>query len=488
MRPGLPSGIQIGDVRADSAIVWGRADRPARLVVEHASNASFREAVTVRGGVATQENGFVARLDLSGLAPDREVLLRVRFEDLESGRARSAPVDGRFRTAPAGRRNVRFVWSADTAGQGYGIDPERGGMRTYEAMRQVDPDFFVHCGDTIYADAPIAERMELADGSVWRSLVTADVAVVAESLAQFRGRYAYNLLDAHVQRFSAEVPQVWLWDDHEVVNNWSDAKDLSADARYTEKRVAVLAERARRAFLDYAPLRYEPSEEERIYRHVPYGPLLDVFALDARSYRGPNSANRQAIGGPATAFLGAAQLTWLEETLAQSSAVWKVIASDMPIGLVVPDELDSSGRPATFEAVANADGGPPLGRELEIAHLLRSIREHGVRNVVWITGDVHYTAAHRYDPARARFTGFDPFWEFASGPLHAGSFGPSALDDTFGPQVVFQRASPIPNAPPSAGYQFFGQVDIDGATAAMTVTLKDVSGASLFTTTLEPAG
>ena len=66
----------------------------------------------------------------------------------------------------------------------------------------------------------------------------------------------------------------------------------------------------------------------------------------------------------------------------------------MPLGLVVPDG-------PLFEAVANGDAGPPLGRELEIAALLTFIRDERIRNVVFVTGDVHYCAAHHYDP-RAR--------------------------------------------------------------------------------------
>ena len=42
------------------------------------------------------------------------------------------------------------------------------------------------------------------------------------------------------------------------------------------------------------------------------------------------------------------------------------------------------------------------------------------------------------------------------------------------------------NLPPSAGMQFFGQVDIDGRSEVMTVRLKDVSGATLFTQELAP--
>ena len=84
-----------------------------------------------------------------------------------------------------------------------------------------------------------------------------EVSKVAETLAEFRGRYKYNLLDdEHVRRFNAEVPQIWQWDDHEVVNNWSDSKDLSGDPRYTEKNVPLLIARGTRAFLEYAPMRY----------------------------------------------------------------------------------------------------------------------------------------------------------------------------------------------------------------------------------------
>jgi alkaline phosphatase D len=151
----------------------------------------------------------------------------------------------------------------------------------------------------------------------------------------------------------------------------------------------------------------------------------------------------------------------------------------MPIGLHVPDGKK-------WEAMANGEDGGPKGRELEIAGLLRAIKQAGIRNVVWLTADVHYTAAHFYDPAKAQFSDFSPFWEFVSGPLNAGGFGPNKVDGTFGLQVMYQKAPEAPNAPPSSGMQFFGQVDIDAKTRAMTVTLKDITGASLYSKTLAP--
>jgi hypothetical protein len=107
--------------------------------------------------------------------------------------------------------------------------------------------------------------------------------------------------------------------------------------------------------------------------------------------------------------------------------------------------------------------------------------------VVWLTADVHYCAAHYYDPQQAQFRDFDPFWEFVAGPLNAGTFGPNQLDNTFGPQVVFQKTPEGgANFSPYAGLQFFGQVDIYPHTATMLVNLKDIAGNTVFRRELEP--
>ncbi|MGO1068759.1 alkaline phosphatase D family protein [Lysobacter sp. CA199] len=485
-RPQLPYGLQFGDVGERGATVWARSDRPARMWVEIGDEDGFRRALRLRGPLATAASDYTARLDVPLLPGPAQRKVRVAFEDARSG-VRSAWSEGRLRAAPCGSRHgrgrpVRFVWGGDVAGQGWGINPEIGGMRIFEAMRLRDPDFFLHSGDTIYADGPIAEQAQAENGRVWRNLVAEGVHKVAETLDEYRGRYRYNLLDDNLRRFAAQVPQLWQWDDHEVVNNWSPSKDLSADPRYMVKDIDVLVRRARQAFLEYSPQRQSGDpRRQRIERVIHYGPLLDVFMLDMRSYRGPNTDNLQAAPGPDTAFLGRRQLRELAEGLRRSRATWKIVAADMPLGLHVPDGTDAQGRPR-WEAVANGDNGLPRGRELEFAELLHAIRH--VDNVVWLTADVHYCAAHYYDPGRAAFQDFSPFWEFVAGPLNAGAFGPNALDGSFGPQVVFQKAPPSPNASPLAGYQFFGEVNIDPDTRALSVDLRDLHGDSAFAKTL----
>jgi alkaline phosphatase D len=350
-------------------------------------------------------------------------------------------------------------------------------------MRAARPDVFIHCGDTIYADQYLPAEIKLDDGGIWKNVVTAAKSKVAETLDEFRGNHQYNLLDEHMRRFNADVSQVVLWDDHEVRDNWYWERDLSTDDRYKVKSAALLASRARRAFQEYQPIAINGDDPDRIYRTVPYGPLVDIFALDLRSYRGPNSKNRQRTMEDGARILGASQLAALEARLAASRATWKVIASDMPLGVVVPD------RPSFYEAVANDDPGPPLGRELELADLLRFIRDRRIRNTVWITADVHYCAAHHYDPARATFTDFDPFWEFVAGPLNAGTFPPGTLDPTFGLEARFTgtTAATKPNRPPSDGLQFFGTLTIDARTRALTAKLHNLAGKVLYTVELAPA-
>jgi alkaline phosphatase D len=463
-RPAITHGLQSGDVTTDSAVVWARTDRPARLRVEIATTESFADALVQEPVDALPESDFTAKLPVEDLPAGADIFYRVRFEDLAHPTVLGAAQVGRFRTAPREARSLSFVWSGDTAGQGWGIDESRGGLRTYATMHRDRPDFFIHCGDGIYADCPIQAEEPLSNGEVWKNLVTEEKSRVAETLADYRGNYKYNLRDANLRAFNAETPVFAQWDDHEVTDDWwpglmlSDRMDHSA---------LLLAARGRRAFHEFTPMR--PSLSGRIYRRIPYGPLLDVFMLDMRSYRGPNGQEPNGSDGD---LLGPAQVAWLKRGLAASRATWKVIVADLPIGLV------------SYDGVGQGDG-EARGREREIAALLSFIKHAGVRNTFWITADVHYTAAHRYDPNRAVFQDFLPFWEFVSGPLHAGTGCVAMLDNTFGPAVAYHKASEQgDNLAPCFGLQFYGHVAIDGASRAMTVTLKDVAGDALWAVTL----
>ena len=230
------------------------------------------------------------------------------------------------------------------------------------------------------------------------------------------------------------------WDDHEVLNNWYPGEVLGAagtEARYTEKQVSVLAARARQAFFDYAPIRGQRGGRAAAAMRgrsiassaAARWPTSSCSTAAPTAGRTPRTC--QPAAGPETAMLaaGAAGLA-RGGAGARRRATWKIVACDQPIGVVVPDG-------PLQEGFAN-DDPRTLGREHEIAALLTALQApRASATCVFVTADVHYAAAHRYDPARATYTDFDPFWEFVAGPLHAGTFGPGALDATFGPEAVF---------------------------------------------------
>ncbi|MEW2390608.1 alkaline phosphatase D family protein [Streptomyces venezuelae] len=479
-RPKAGWGVQAGDVTAHSGLVWVRSDRPARMIVETSATESFRDPQRWRGPLLGPDTDFAGTTRLHGLPAGEQIHYRVLLADPDDPRRTGRPVTGTFRTTPKARKqDVRFLWSGDIAGQGWGINPDRGGYRIFEEMRRRDPDFFLCSGDNIYADGPILPSVTLPDGTVWRNVTTEEKSKVAESLAEFRGAFRYNLLDDNLRRFNAQVPSIVQWDDHEVRNNWYPGQILD-DARYTEKNVDVLAGRSLRAFSEYFPVSTLPpgDEDGRVHRVLRHGPLLDVFVLDMRSYRNANSPNRQP--DDTTGILGARQLAWLKRELSRSRAVWKAIASDMPLGIVVADGREN------FEAVAQGDPGAPLGRELQIAELLRHIKHRKITGTVWLTADVHYTSAQHYDPSRAAFKDFAPFWEFVSGPLAAGGFPATKLDGTFGPEQKFIKAPSRANTSPAETPQYFGEVDIDGGSGELTVRLRQEGGGVLFTKVLRP--
>ncbi|WP_104117677.1 alkaline phosphatase [Arthrobacter sp. B1805] len=510
----LPSGIATGDVTSNSAVLWSRTSGAGQMTAILRAIDDGGEILrgrgaferTLRGPRATQASDFTAKIHADKLPSNTRFALEISFED--DGGGVGETVQGSFRTAPdAGTYNGKgragekgkgsdlptssaqsFVWTGDTAGQGWGINEEIGGMRGYRAMHQTRPDFFIHSGDTVYADGPLADTVVEQDGQVWKNLVTEEVSKVAETLTEFRGRHRYNSMDANMRAMFADVPVIANWDDHETTNNWYPGEILD-DPRYTVRDVNTLAARGRQAWQENMPItdsaalwrpgklddagQYQPA---RIYRKISRGPQLDVFCLDMRTFKSPNTDGKEPY---ATTILGQEQVDWLIREVTRSKATWKVIAADLPLGIIVPDGAVNQ------ESLANRDPGAPLGKELEIAGVLSAFKRNRVKNVVWLTADVHYCAAHHYSPERAGFKDFDPFWEFVAGPIAAGSFGPNAMDGTFGPEVVFSKAGRFPGESPRNGEnQFFGHVQLEDDT--FSVSLRNANGATVFSKVLTP--
>ena len=126
--------------------------------------------------------------------------------------------------------------------------------------------------------------------------------------------------------------------------------------------------------------------------------------------------------------MGGKQLAWVKGQLRASKAVWKIIASDMPIGLIVGDGKN-------FENCANGPG-PALGRELEIAELLAYIRREKIHNNLADRGcplrGVAFLRSGQGNVHRIRAVLGVCEWTAARGVARHRNARP-----TFGPQVRF---------------------------------------------------
>ncbi len=461
-QPSITHGVQSGDPDGDRALVWARCSEDARMLVEWDTTDRFANPRRVAGPTVSGDTDRCGIAALAGLPAAQTIFYRIKFER-EVDRGASAWATGRLRTPRTDR--VRVAWSGDTCGQGYGRNPDWGGLRGFSAIKNADPDVFVNSGDLMYADSPLLAERKLPDGRVWKNITNERVGRPAQELDDFRARYAYNFEDDHMRGCAAEVPVIAQWDDHEVRNDWYPTQRLG-DSRYRVKEIDQLAAMSKRALFEWNPI-----PRGSVHRVVHYGPLLDVFVLDCRTFRTPNSRDMS----DSDRMFGAPQVDWMLAELRRSTARWKLIACDQPLSLLIAggDHV---------EGFAQNDPGPPLGREREVANLLAELQRAKIKNTVWVTADVHYAAAHHFDPVRAvGGITYDPFWEFIAGPIHAGNFGPNILDPSLGCEVKFQWGMPNPidaDVGPWDGFQSFGMLDVsrDG----LVVTLRDIEGHDKF--------
>src|SRR5882757_3673774 len=96
-RPQIAGGIQSGDVSDGSAMVWARADRPARMRVECSTVESFNTIIAAASGDALPDADFTSKLLLNDLPSGQDIFYRVRFDDIATGIAGESRI-GHFRT------------------------------------------------------------------------------------------------------------------------------------------------------------------------------------------------------------------------------------------------------------------------------------------------------------------------------------------------------------------------------------------------------
>jgi alkaline phosphatase D len=289
----------------------------------------------------------------------------------------------------------------------------------------------------------------------------------AETLDDYREKYSLYRSDESLRKVQARFPTVMLWDDHEVQDDYAGgAPDggLPASHHYSKKRQAA----AYKAFFETMP--YSPPKPDRIYRRLAFGRTVDLIVMDQRQYRA-NQPCDDATGVPACAdydqprdFLGRTQMNWVKSQLSASKARWKVMANEVTI---MPTRVLGGA----FFGFDSWDGYPQEREEL-LAH----IRNQQIKDVVFVTGDIHTFIAG--DVRTAAGTGDPAAIEFVGGSITSAGLGETDLPAGGG--VVIKGNDKNPHTDPSIIEALKGinpwvdQADFDHHGYGKVVATKDV--------------
>ena len=278
LQPHRDTGLSLcyvcGEVTDSSALVWLRAQPRSRAALHYGKDPALVEFSATELVTVDPQADSTAIIPLDELAPATRYYYRAAVAGKMPGPIAS------FVTAPRPDDNakVTFCFSGDC----------RDSYKPFMVMNAVQaqcPDFFMHLGDTIYAD--INGR--------------------AQVLPDFWAKYRRNRDDLATEGCFCQTSVYATWDDHEVANDFLPGHPLAPIGR--------------KAFLDYWPIRHRPGEADRIYRSVRWGQAAEIFILDTREYRNPAE----------NTMLGTAQKQWLFDALARSSATFKFIATPVPM-------------------------------------------------------------------------------------------------------------------------------------------------------------
>ena len=372
-------GVASGQPQASSVVLW------TRLLIGPDDAALAQQALTVRCELFADEalrqplrqwsvstdasRGHSVHVLAEGLPPGRPFWYR-----FVCGSAQSRV--GRTRTAPAPGQAVARLRMALASCQHF----EQGHYVAHREMATEDLDLVLFVGDYLYESSNKAYQLRRHRGGI------------PTLLEEYRDRHAQYKSDPDLQACHAAHPWVMTWDDHEVVNDYANDRDV----RFTDPAVFLRRRAAAyQAYFEHMPVRVGPlaqaPHQMRIHDQLLWGRLAQIWTLDTRQYRDHHACPDPLRGGgrpvvgcdavqdPARSLLGEAQEAWLTQGLRQGGAQWSLIGQSTLMA--------SAGLDTPLGRTHYTDGwdGYVPSRD----RLLATIEEARLKDVVVLGGDVH---------------------------------------------------------------------------------------------------
>lgn len=346
--PWFATGVKVGEVTHNEAIVWTRLTRaPERVGTEgglpkvmyrnpetRKLQSVLKDRVDWPPSVSYPNNGSAETLEGAtpgapgdvriAYAPEggtwkntdwlpvdatRDFTCQFKLTDLKPAtryqyRAESrapgttepaAAMDGRFLTAPMPDDTAKVVFAVTTCHEYSHMDAPGKGFKIYPAMLALNPDFYVHTGDIVYYDK-LAKTL---------------------ALARWHWQRIYSLPNA--VEFHRQISSFFIKDDHDTWMNdcWPEMQTVFMGDFTFKQGQAV--------FLEQVPI-CEPT-----YRTFRWGKDLQIWLVEGRDFRSPNDMP----DGPDKTIWGAEQKAWFKRTVDESDAAFRVLISPTPI--VGPD-------------------------------------------------------------------------------------------------------------------------------------------------------
>ena len=417
-------GVASGDPLPDAVVLWTRVSPTAsatpgsgrgpevRVRWEVARDAGFRDVA--RSGVFTTgpSRDHTVKVDATGLAPATPYHYRFTWDGVHSrtGRTRTAPAE----TATPGHVRFGVVSCANW---------QAGWFSAYRHLARRDDLHAVLClGDYLYEYAP----GEYGHGPDNTDVRPHDPPREMVSLGDYRRRHAQYKSDPDLQDLHARYAWVITWDDHEVTNDqWrrgAENHQPETEGDYLRRRA-----RAHRAYDEWQPVRMAGSADlrdgARLFRRLRFGKLAELSMLDLRTHRSkqveqpapPAPWPDGEVSDPQRTITGDRQLEWLEDSLRVARPQWRIVGNPVMIAPVdfgaLPDDLVTPVNDVT--GLLPEDGAPYNldqwdGYTADRRRLFTHIGNRGIRDVVFVTGDIHSGWACELPYDASTYTGQNP--------------------------------------------------------------------------------
>lgn len=291
---------------------------PGVVRFQFSTDSGFSDPQTTEWFTAEANDDFIVRAKLTGLKPETSYHYRALIGNDQKA-IRVGPTR-HFRTHPGIDRNNlvsfcvgscmiydRFVKgvNANKTPSATPASERELGYPAFAAMTKLKPQFFIGTGDIVYYDYPRTQTEP-----------------AAQTLPELRKKWHEQFRFPRLVEFFGQTATYWSKDDHDF--RFDDA-DLTGE-RLPESQIGI------DLFREQLPIAPADDLDSPTYRTHRVSQHLQFWLTEGRDHRSPN----KMADGPDKSLWGNEQREWLQRTLRESDATWKILISPTP--MVGPDD------------------------------------------------------------------------------------------------------------------------------------------------------